>query len=320
MHQAGVTCLDCHPRDVNKPQLKGNALCMRCHNGGYPKAIVIDPAGHGHHKLADKGGECVGCHLPVTVYMQRHPRHDHELALPDPLLTKKWNIPNACNRCHANQTTEWALDTGPMVWREDEPPEPGRARWIAAAENGEAGANDKLIGLLADANQSPYWRAVAATFLGQWAAEAATKTALLAQLKNEHPLVRERVVRSLEPAMDDNAVATALKLMLNDPVRNVRVAAAWVMRATRGYAGTGRTGLGKDAGFGSRSADRTIRGSDAAVVPATSGRSFGASQKGNGMGQTFAAVPLCPGAGARPVGAVAGSVKDTRPSGSRRAG
>ena len=24
MYQAGVTCLDCHPRDVNKPQLKGN--------------------------------------------------------------------------------------------------------------------------------------------------------------------------------------------------------------------------------------------------------------------------------------------------------
>ena len=107
-----------------------------------------------------------------------------------------------------------------------------RARWIAAAENGEAGANDKLIGLLADTNQSPYWRAVAATFLEQWAAEPATKAALLAQLKNEHPLVRERVVRSLEPAMTDSAVAAALKPMLNDPVRNVRVAAAWVMRAT----------------------------------------------------------------------------------------
>ena len=233
MHQAGVTCLDCHPRDVNKPQLKGNALCMRCHNGGYPKAIVIDPAGHGHHKLADKGGECVGCHLPVTVYMQRHPRHDHGFTLPDPLLTKELNIPNACNRCHANQTTEWALKyTDQWYGAKMNRPSQERARWIAAAENGEAGANDKLIGLLADTNQSPYWRAVAATFLGQWAAEAATKTALLAQLKNEHPLVRERVVRSLEPAMDDNAVATALKLMLNDPVRNVRVAAAWVMRAT----------------------------------------------------------------------------------------
>jgi len=58
-----------------------------------------------------------------------------------------------------------------------------------------------MINLLADTNQSPYWRAVAATFLTRWATEPATKTALLAQLKNEHPLVRERVVRSLEPAL-----------------------------------------------------------------------------------------------------------------------
>jgi tetratricopeptide (TPR) repeat protein len=247
MYQAGVTCLDCHPRDVNKPQLKGNDQCMRCHNGGYPKALVIDPAGHSHHKLADKGGECVGCHLPVTVYMQRHPRHDHGFTLPDPLLTKELNIPNACNRCHANQTTDWALRyTEQWYGARMNRPSRERARLIAAAENGEAGANGKLIGLLADTNQSPYWRAVAATFLEQWAAEPATKAALLAQLKSEHPLLRERVVRSLEPAMDDNAVATALKLMLNDPVRNVRVAAAWVMRATvdmQGRAGQDLQGM-----------------------------------------------------------------------------
>jgi len=233
MYQAGVTCLDCHPRDVRKPQLKGNDQCMRCHNGGYPKAVVIDPADHGHHKLADKGGECAGCHLPVTVYMQRHPRHDHGFTLPDPLLTKELNIPNACNRCHVNQTTDWAFKyTDQWYGAKMNRPTRERARWIAAAESGAAGANDKLIGLLADTNQSPYWRAVAATFLEQWATAPATKAALLAQLKNEHPLVRERVVRSLESVMNDNAVATALKPMLNDPVRNVRVAAAWVMRAT----------------------------------------------------------------------------------------
>ncbi len=28
MYQAGVTCIDCHTRDVTKPQLLGNALCM----------------------------------------------------------------------------------------------------------------------------------------------------------------------------------------------------------------------------------------------------------------------------------------------------
>jgi tetratricopeptide (TPR) repeat protein len=113
-----------------------------------------------------------------------------------------------------------------------------RARWIAAGANGEAGANSKLIGLLADTNQPAYWRAVAATFLMRWANEPATQAALLAQLKNEHPLVREKAVRALEPnlglasGIGNTNILAAIMPMLNDPVRNVRVAAAWVLRAT----------------------------------------------------------------------------------------
>jgi predicted Zn-dependent protease len=71
-----------------------------------------------------------------------------------------------------------------------------------------------------------------AAFLERWATEPATQTALLSQLKNEHPLVREKVVRSLEPALADTNVLAALQPLLNDPLRNVRVAAAWVLRAT----------------------------------------------------------------------------------------
>jgi predicted Zn-dependent protease len=165
--------------------------------------------------------------------MQRHPRHDHGLTIPDPLLTKELNIPNACNRCHADQSTDWALKyTDEWYGTKMNRPTRDRARWIAAAENGDISAKDKLTGLLTDTNQSPYWRAVAAIFLKQWANNPAVQTALLEQLKNEHPLVRDRVVRSLEPAMNNSQVLSVLKPMLNDPVRNVRVAAAWVLRAT----------------------------------------------------------------------------------------
>jgi tetratricopeptide (TPR) repeat protein len=173
--------------------------------------------------------------------MQRHPRRDHGYTIPDPLLTRELSIPNACNRCHANQTTDWALKyTVEWYGTNMNRPTRERARWIAAAENREAGAQNKLIGLLADTNQPAYWRAVAATFLERWTTEPATQTALLAELKNEHPLVREKVVRSLEPALADTNVLAALQPLLNDPLQNVRVAAAWVLRATvdmRGRAG-----------------------------------------------------------------------------------
>ena len=233
MYQAAVTCLDCHTRDVTKPQLHGNDLCLKCHNGGYPKAPVINAADHGHHMLTGKGGECVGCHMPVTVYMQRHSRHDHGFTIPDPLLTKELNIPNACNRCHADQTPDWAANyTGEWYGTNMDRPSRERTRWIAAAASGNEGAQYNLINLLGDTNQSPYWRAVSAAFLAEWADEPATKTALLFQSKNEHPLLRERVARSLETALADTNVFAALTTMLKDPVRNVRLAAAWTLRAT----------------------------------------------------------------------------------------
>ena len=233
MYQDGVICLDCHNPHSYKNTIAGNDLCMRCHTGGYPKAPKIDPAGHGHHKLTEHGSDCSGCHMPVTVYMQRHERRDHGFTIPDPLLTKELKIPNACNRCHADQNTEWALKYtdewyGTNMNRQTRE----RARWIAAAENGRAEAKDKMIGLMTDTNQSPYWRGVAASFLSQWTLEPVIQKALLLQLKNEHPLVREKAVRSLEPALADTNVLGAVKLLLADPVRNVRVAAAWVLRGS----------------------------------------------------------------------------------------
>jgi predicted CXXCH cytochrome family protein len=234
MHQAGVTCLDCHNPHSAKNTLQGNDLCMRCHTGGYPKAPVINLAEHTHHASASTGNLCINCHMPVTVYMQEHPRRDHGFTIPDPLLTKQLNIPNACNRCHTDQSTDWALKyTEQWYGAKMNRPTRDRAEWIAAAENGEIDAKDHLISLLADTNQIPYWKAAAINFLGYWwAADPAATTALLAQLKADQPLVRESAVRFLEPVVNQADVQLALQPMLNDPSRNVRVAAAWVLRTT----------------------------------------------------------------------------------------
>jgi len=229
MYQDGVICLDCHNPHSYKNTLPGNDLCMRCHTGGYPKAPKIDPASHKHECVSD----CIGCHMPVTVYMQRHPRRDHGFTIPDPLLTKQLGIPNACNRCHADKTTDWSLKhTENWYGTNMNRATRSHAQWIAAAENGDVKAKEPLLNLLTDTNQPAYWRAVAVQFLGQWADEPAMKTVLLNQLKSEHPLVRERTARALESVVQDPEVATALQRALTDPLRNVRVAAAWTLRAT----------------------------------------------------------------------------------------
>jgi tetratricopeptide (TPR) repeat protein len=226
MHQAGLTCLDCHPRSLHMARLHGNELCLQCHKGGFPKAPVIDPLAHSHHAAGSPGNECAGCHMPQTVYMQRHWRHDHGFTIPDPLLTKEFGVPNACNRCHADQNTDWALKQvdawyGAKMLRHSR----DRAEIIARARNGEPPARTNLVRLL-DTEEIPYWRAVAAGLLGSWAGDPEVGRALVRGLEDTNALVRGACVRALAPLAEDESVARALQLRLADASRNVRLAAA----------------------------------------------------------------------------------------------
>ncbi|MBI2498123.1 MAG: hypothetical protein HYV75_09540, partial [Opitutae bacterium] len=117
MGHAGVTCLDCHDPHTTRTLLPAadNQLCLQCHAApgrvqpGGTHAIPIDPVAHSHHPAGSAGNQCVNCHMPATNYMQRAPRHDHGWLKPDPLLTRELGIPNACNRCHADKSTGWAV-------------------------------------------------------------------------------------------------------------------------------------------------------------------------------------------------------------------
>ena len=232
MQSAGLTCLDCHPRSLHMAKLHGNALCMQCHKGGFPKAPTINPTEHSHHAADSAGNECANCHMPQTVYMQRHSRHDHGFTIPDPLLTKQFNIPNACNRCHTDQSADWSLKSveawyGAKMQR----PTRERARIIARARNGEDSSRTNLVRLL-QTEEIPYWRAVAANLLGSWAADRNITPALLQGLSDTNAMVRSACVRSLAPLVENETIAHALQSKLADPLRNVRVAAAWALRAT----------------------------------------------------------------------------------------
>ncbi|MFO1476627.1 MAG: ammonia-forming cytochrome c nitrite reductase subunit c552 [Verrucomicrobiota bacterium] len=253
MHARGVTCLDCHNPHSAKTILPGNWLCMRCHNGSYTNAPVIAPVAHSRHKvfgydtngvvqnvdlmsyhpdqITETGGECVNCHMPQTTYMQRHRRHDHGFTIPDPLLTLQNGIPNACNRCHADKDAAWSLQycTNWYGQKMDRPSR-HRAQLVAAARAGDAAAAAGLAWQLAT-NDIPYWRAVAAGLLGTWAADPAIQKALLDGLGDSNALVRAECARSLESSAATRAdVASQLSDRLADPVRDVRLAAAWSLR------------------------------------------------------------------------------------------
>jgi len=232
MAHAGLTCLDCHPRSLHMAKLHGNALCMQCHTGGYLKAPVIKPTEHSHHADGSTGNECANCHMPQTLYMQKHWRHDHGFTIPDPLLTKEFGIPNACNRCHTDESTDWAL-TNTVAWYGDKMERHTRARAqiIARARTGDASSPTNLVRLL-QTEAIPYWRAVAANLLGGWPAHPDVTPALLNSLNDTNALVRSASIRSLAPLVENEMVTQAVRKNLDDPLRNVRVAAAWTLRAS----------------------------------------------------------------------------------------
>ena len=235
MHHAGVRCVDCHEPHSATRLIPGNMLCMRCHSGGTePPAPVIDPTAHSHHGEGSTGNDCTSCHMPLTTYMQRDPRHDHGFTIPDPLLTVEFGTPNACNRCHTDKDAQWALKSANEWYGEKlNRPTRARAQLVARARLGDPSARMGLIELL-KTEKIASWRATASHLLTRWSLDPEAIEALSNALADESPLVREAAIRTLTHAVrqGNQSVAAALKPMLDDPSRSVRVAAAWALCAT----------------------------------------------------------------------------------------
>lgn len=237
MQHAGVRCADCHDPHTNKNIVAGNQLCMNCHTAprpDFPTAPVIDPTAHSHHGADSTGNQCVSCHMPVTTYMQRDPRHDHSFSIPDPKLTRDFGVPNACNKCHTDKDADWAVEANRKFYG-DKPDRPSRTRalTVANARRGDPAARGQLISLLAS-DEIPAWKASACHLLERWVMDPAATQALLGQLSHKSPLVREAAVRTLGNQVRANnaSVRSALQPLLEDPARSVRIAAAWALADT----------------------------------------------------------------------------------------
>jgi len=234
MHASGVRCIDCHEPHSVKTRIPGNYLCMVCHGALTNPAPKIDMNSHSFHKVGERGDFCTECHMPQTVYMQRHARHDHGFTVPDPRLTKEFGIPNACNRCHTERSADWSLDAivkwyGPRTNNAV----PLRARAISRARAGDPTAVEPLLTML-HGETNMFWRAVAANLLRHWSSDRNVTAALLSCLNETNELVRANAVRGLEPLVQsgNRSVLTALNARLNDPVRSVRIDAAWSLHHT----------------------------------------------------------------------------------------
>ncbi|MCB9689679.1 MAG: tetratricopeptide repeat protein [Alphaproteobacteria bacterium] len=223
MHAQGVTCTSCHDPHSGRTRAEGDALCLSCH-AAMPGFTDHDP----HPEGVEPG--CVGCHMPVTVYMQRDPRHDHGFLRPDPVMQQRHGIPSACDRCHADRGVAWQVEAARRWWGPDGPPHRARADLIARGRAGDETAVEGLMALLRD-DPVPAWRAAAAAQLEPWLLREDVRTALLTALKDEDPLVRFAAVGAVAPAAPEPATHEALTAARADTVRAVRIQAVRALRA-----------------------------------------------------------------------------------------
>ena len=233
MGHKGITCLDCHNPHSGKLKapVENNVLCITCHQPpGQRGAVLIDLATHTHHKAGTPGDRCVDCHMPETRYMVRDPRRDHGFTIPDPVLTKELGVPNSCNRCHSDKSADWAIEaTTKWYGNKMERRTRQRARLIARAEKNDSTVGPELLAL-ARSEEIAAWRSVLVSLLAPWVQQSETRAFVEKSLKDESPLVRSAAIRSLSNAPD---AAGFIKPLCDDPVRLVRLDAAWELHGAR---------------------------------------------------------------------------------------
>jgi tetratricopeptide (TPR) repeat protein len=126
MYRAGVTCSDCHnPHSLELVTgSEPSDVCTQCH-------LPDKFASTEHHNHEPDDVVCVDCHMPSRDYMVVDPRRDHSFRVPRPDLSVNTDVPNACNNCHTEQSTEWAAAAAQDWWDEARPLDSGIARATA---------------------------------------------------------------------------------------------------------------------------------------------------------------------------------------------
>jgi tetratricopeptide (TPR) repeat protein len=219
MNHAGVTCSDCHDPHSLKLRVAGNGVCLQCH-----AASRYATAQHHHHEPGSPGSRCVDCHMPARKYMVVDPRRDHSLRIPRPDLSVKLGTPNACSKCHADRSAQWAADQVRRWYGGTPVGFQTYAEAFHAARVGHPAAGELLAAVARDVNAPGIARATAILELGGYLSPD-TVDALRLGVEAKDPLVRAAAADALEALPPSRRLALGAPL-LNDPVRDVRIEAA----------------------------------------------------------------------------------------------
>jgi Flp pilus assembly protein TadD len=223
MHQAGVTCSDCHEPHSLKLRAPGGQVCLTCH-----QAAQYQSTEHHHHEPGSKGAECLECHMPGRNYMGVDQRRDHSLRVPRPDLAESTRVPDACTGCHSDRKPAWAA--GKLrEWYGSTPVGLQRyAELLHESDIAAAGVRPRLLAFARDETQPGIARASALLRLDLIRGHNELN-ALGVLLRDSDPLVRRAAVSAHQSVPAE--ARDGLMLALEDPVRDVRLEAVPLVAA-----------------------------------------------------------------------------------------
>ncbi|MGB7292447.1 MAG: tetratricopeptide repeat protein [Thermodesulfobacteriota bacterium] len=219
MYHKGVTCTDCHNPHSLKLRQSGNGVCAQCH-----LSSKYDASSHHFHKIGSSGASCIGCHMAETTYMIVDPRYDHSIRIPRPDLSIKLGSPNACNKCHSDQTPEWAVEEMDKWYGTEYKKRRSYGEALVAGRSGTPFAEELLSQIAEDATKPNIARATALKELRYYITPDSILT-IKKGLGDDDPMVRLGALDALEEVQPIDRAPLALHL-LYDPVRAVRIKAA----------------------------------------------------------------------------------------------
>lgn len=177
---ARITCISCHevhggdPRGQLTPEKRTNAACTQCHQQFTTTAQLVRHTKHG----ADSAGSlCYNCHMPQIVFgvMSAHPTH--QITIPRPEETVRFDKPNACNQCHLSWSVNHAIAATKKLWPQTyAASKPGDARFDEAEGERALFAGDAVMRALTAAAMMP--------------ADNSTAPLLLEAMQDRYPIVR----------------------------------------------------------------------------------------------------------------------------------
>ncbi len=233
MYMRGVKCNDCHNVHSTKRLYDDNRLCTQCH-----RADDYDTKAHHFHKYAGEPGEsviaddgvqfdvgsgtkCINCHMPAQYYMGVDYRNDHSIRIPRPDLTKTMGTPNACNQCHADKSTDWAIGYIKKWYGEGRHYQYGIA--FNEAQKGTTKGFDDLVRIYKDETYPEIVRATAIQFLGMNYPDR-SKEILMEALGSANNHIKYNALHNLN-ILDRETVPVILDL-LKDPTKAIRIESA----------------------------------------------------------------------------------------------